>query len=376
MSEGIPISRSTETGSSNIQENLVYKRSTIEREQGPEFVERLSDDFKSFYRTLGYEEKEAVLISSGFDPSVRFIGSHISAFKPALLNGSVPNPGYFMVQDCIRTQNAKRMFDDEYLPRWGSSFTSLGSVVPADRLTEVSRDTANFFASALSISFNDIAIRVNSRDADLVEAGKIAFPGSTHEIDTQPDKYYRHQIGVEGVWGRNFNLALRNANGEGFSDVGNIIVIEQTDRKLGIELALGAETILKQVYNVEHVSDFYPVTGLESIDPRIGRKLEDALITSSILLREGLVPSASDNRGRILRTYMRSVLYLQQRAGLTEDRLRTIAQQFECRQFKTERADATEILFAYIDQYRKELQSPGGVKTPEDKVVLSVLTTL
>lgn len=373
MSESIPTQRSTKAGPAANPENLIYKRPTIEREQGPEVVERLAEDFKNFYQRLGYEEKEPVLISSGFDPSVRFIGSHISVFKPALLNRSIPSPGYFMVQDCIRTQNLKRMFDDEYLPRWGSSFTSLGNVAPAERLTEVSKEIADFLTSSLGVSPENIAIRVNSKDVDLAEAAKRAFPGSTHEVDTQPDKYYQHQIGIEGVWGRNFNLALRNAKEEGFSDVGNIILIEQADKKLGVELALGATTILKQVYNVEHVNDFYPVTGLESVDPRIGRKLEDALITSSILLREGLKPNASDNRGRILRTYMRSVLYLQARAGLTEEQLRAIAQQFERRQFKTETVETSEIILGYVEQYRKELQSPGGVKTPEDKVVLAAL---
>lgn len=71
---------------------------------------------------------------------------------------------------------------------------------------------------------------------------------------------------------------------------------------------------------------------------------------------------------------MRSVLYLQERAGLTEDQFQSIAQRFERRQFKTETSEATNALCNYIEQYRRELLSPGGVKTPEDKVILSALT--
>jgi hypothetical protein len=232
---------------------------------------------------------------------------------------------------------------------------------------------SDFLTSVLSVSQDNVAIRINSKDQDLVEAAQQGFPAAIHEIDTQPDKYYRHQIGVEGVWGRNFNLALRNANGEGFSDVGNIILIERADKKLGVELALGTTTILKQIYNVDHVGDFYPITGLETLDPRIGRKLEDALVTSTILLREGLMPNASDNRGRILRTYMRSILYLRERAGLAQEQLRAVAERFEQNQFKGNTSEAAEKICSYIEQYQKELLSPGGVKTAEDKVILAAL---
>lgn len=373
MNEGIPTRGSHEREVAPNPENIVYKRPSLKREQGPEVVEKLASDFKDYYRSLGYTEKEPVPISSGADPSVRFIGSHISVFKPELLDGSVPTPGEFIVQDCVRTQNAKKIFDDTYLPRWGSSFTSLGTIAPADRLNDVSREATGFLTKSLAVAPEDIALRVYSRDTDLVSAVEEAFPGSTIETDSQPDKYYRHQIGVEGVWGRNFNLALRNANGKGFSDVGNIILIENVEEKLGVELALGATTILKQVYNADHVSDFYPINGLEDIDPTIGRKLEDAIITSSILLREGLMPNASDNRGRILRKYMRAVLYLGERSGISEKDIRSIAAQFERRQFGAETPESTTKLFDYIQQYRSELMAQGGAKTSEDKVILSVL---
>ena len=375
MNEGIPTGKPSSEKSAENLDNVVYKRPNIERERGQEVVEELSAGFKDFYKARGYEEREPVLISSGFDPSVRFIGSHISVFKPELLEGTVPDPGNFMVQDCIRTQNSKKFFDDDYLPKWGSSFTSLGTISPAERLVDVSNEAREFLAQSLNVAQENIAIRVNSGDEDLSKAAAEAFSGSVREVDTQPEKYYRHQIGVEGVWGRNFNIALRNANGEGFADVGNIILIENAERKLGVELALGATTILKQVYNVDHVNDFYPITGLEGLDPKLGRKLEDAIITSSILLREGLAPNASDNRGRILRTYMRAILYLQERAGLSPEQVQTIAEQFEHRQFKTASPEAAEKISDYIAQYRKDLLAPGGAKTPEDKVILSVLNT-
>lgn len=36
------------------------------------------------------------------------------------------------------------------------------------------------------------------------------FKSEMFEIDTMQPKYYRHKLGIDGVWGRNFNLALRD----------------------------------------------------------------------------------------------------------------------------------------------------------------------
>ncbi|MFA6408368.1 MAG: hypothetical protein WCW36_02805 [Candidatus Paceibacterota bacterium] len=374
MKEGIPKQPSSAETSPKNLENPVYQKpiSSIEREQGPELVETLEDDFKDFFRARGYEEHEPVLISSGIDPTVRFIGSHISVFKPYLLSETVPTPGYFMTQDCIRTQNVKRLFDDEYLPHWGSFFTSLGTISPSDRLNDVCGESLSFLKEKLDINANDIRVRVSSKDIDLHETSKKVFHEDNLEVDTQRETYYRHKIGIDGVWGRNFNIALRNANGEGFSDVGNIILIENNEKKLGVELALGATTILKQIYNIEHVNDFYPVIGLPKLDPRISRKLEDSIIVSTTLLREGLEPNASDNRGRILRTYIRSILYFKERTGLSMDTIEDVLKRFEQEQFGANDSSASNKITEYLREYEQGLVS-SGAKTPEDEVILSAL---
>ncbi len=353
-------------------QNVTYEKPKLEREDGREAVESIKYDFKDFYHSRGYIEHEPALISSGTDPTVRFIGSHISVFKPYLLAGTVPNPGYFMSQDCIRTQNVKRLFDDEYNPRWGSFFTSLGTISPASRLEDVCGESRDFFKEKLSVEGDNIRIRVSSKDKDLLEASRKVFTDDRLEVDTQTENYYRHKIGIDGVWGRNFNVALRNANGEGFSDVGNVILIENSGKKLGVELALGATTILKQIYNIEHVNDFYPVIGLQKLDPNIGRKLEDAMIVSVTLLREGLEPNASDNRGRILRTYMRSISYLRERAGLPISEIESVLNQFEQKQFITDNPSASNKIIEYLKVYERTLLSKGA-QTPEDKQVLSAL---
>lgn len=352
--------------------NLVYEKPLFVRENAAEYVESIKNDFKNFYASLGYREQQSVPISSGIDPTVRFIGSHISVLKPYIIEQTIPTPGYFINQDCVRTQNVNNLFNDDNASKWGSSFASLGAIAPELRLNEVCHEAFRFLEDIQGIKKEDIRIRVSSQDQDLMSACTDYFSPDNIEVDTHQPPYYRHKIGVDGVRGRNFNIALRNPSGEGFSDVGNIILIENTEKKLGVEVALGASTILKQLYNLEHVNDCYPVIGLSNIAPKIRRKLEDAIIVSTILEREGLEPSATGNRERILRTYIRSLSYFRSRLKLTLDELSKIIYDFETRQFKESETSVFKKIVDYVRQYEEELLS-GNQKTPEDKIIKEAL---
>jgi hypothetical protein len=125
------------------------------------------------------------------------------------------------------------------------------------------------------------------------------------------------------------------------------------------------------------VNDCYPISNLPQINPKIKRKLEDAIIVSTALSREGLSreglePNASDNRGRILRTYMRSLIYLRERAGLSEEDITTALNQFEHKQFSDKSIDAASKIAEYLRDYEQEILTKGA-KSPEDKIVLSAL---
>lgn len=352
--------------------NLVYEKPLFVRENAAEYVESIKNDFKNFYASLGYKEQQSVPISSGIDPTVRFIGSHISVLKPYIIEQTIPTPGCFINQNCIRTQNVNNLFNDDVASRWGSSFASLGAISPEVRLNEVCHEAFRFLEDIQGIKKEDIRIRVSSQDQDLMSACTGHFSPDNIEVDTHQPPYYRHKIGVDDVWGRNFNIALRNASGEGFSDVGNIILIENAEKKLGVEVALGASTILKQVYNLEHVNDCYPVTGLPNMDPKVSRKLEDAIIVSTILEREGLEPSSTGNRERILRTYVRSLSYFRSRANITLEELSKVIYDFETRQFKESETNVSGKIVGYVRHYEEELLA-GSPKTPEDKIIKEAL---
>lgn len=346
----------------------IYGRERFLPERAREHVEGLVASFKDYYSTIGYSEEPPVNICSGIDPTVRFIGSHISVFKPYLVEDRVPDPGIFMRQNCVRTRNANRLLDDSYSPNWGSYFASIGALARPERLNEACQETFDFFESELEISPENILIRINSSDTDLLAACREHYDDDHLEIDGQKPEYYRHNIGLEGINGRNFNIALRNPDTDGFSDVGNIILLESKQKKLGVEIALGTSTILKQLYGLEHVQDCSPVIGLESLDKSIRRKFEDSIITSTVLYREGLRPIGQNNRNRILKQYVRSLSYFRGKTGMNIETLTGIMSSFERREFPDSVDPNAALIAEFVQVFENELFAKKDLTEDEQKI--------
>lgn len=331
----------------------IYGKVRFLPEHARERVDSLASDFKDFFGVLGYKEIRPIEISSGFDDSVLFIGSHISVFKPYLTEDNLPEPGVYMCQDCLRVRNANKLLDDNYCPNLGSYFTSLGALASPERLNNTCFETFVFFEKVLGIDKSNIMIRVSSADEDLLDACGQYYGSDNLEIDTKDPSYYSHRIGMEGIHGRSFNIALQDNNLNGFSDVGNIIVLENDEKKIGVEIALGATTILKQLYDLDHVQDCNPVIGLEKIkNESIRRKFEDAIATSVVLYNEGLRPFGKCNRNRILKKYVLSLGYFMTKSGMSFEDLEKVISDFTQRQL----GPNSEVAYAIMESV-KNLES-------------------
>lgn len=344
----------------------VYGNERFAPAMAKKHVEMLINSFRRYYSELGYEEKSPILISSGVDPTVRFIGSHISVFKPYLSNGNVPSPGIYMRQDCVRTRNASHLFEDSYYPSWGSYFPSIGVLSSPERLNEAYKDFSDFLREELKISPENILIRINSSDDDLMCACN--YCGESTEINSRHPEYYQHKIGMQGIWGRSCNIALKNASDNDFSDVGNIIVIENNARKIGVEIALGSTVVLKQLYGLDHVQDCTPVTGLIPENDTIRRKFEDSIITSTVLFREGLKPFGRDSRSKILKQYILSLSYFRAKSGLSISELFMVISNFEEREFPGSIQHVSGIIIRSIEKFEKELFFKENLTETEIKI--------
>lgn len=346
----------------------IYGLEKFPPETAKEHVESLVTDFKEHYSSLGYKEEPPVQISSGIDSTVRFIGSHISVFKPYLVENKVQTPGLFMRQNCLRTRNVDGLLDDDYSPNWGSYFPSIGAITPPERLNEACNETFDFFEKRLIISPENILIRINSADTDLIDACKQRYKEDKLEMNSRKIEYYRHHIGIEGVRGRNFNIALRNPNTDGFSDIGNIILLENTEKQLGVEIALGSTTILKQLYGLNHVQDCTPVVGLNTENETIRRKFEDAIITSTVLYREGLRPLGQHNRNRILKQYVRSLSYFRAKSRISIEDLSKIISSFEKMEFPESTEQTADVIVEFVKALENELLTKKNLTNDDEKI--------
>jgi hypothetical protein len=328
----------------------MFRASKPSRSGAREDMKRLANEFSDFYVSKGYTGHPPVLISSGIDPSVYLIGSHISVLKPYISSGSIPVPGYVIVQDCIRTQNLMlyRSSDKDF--NWASFFTSMGLLAPPARLREVGIEMIAFLRS-VGIHELDIRLRISSKDRDLVEA--CADMKHRAEIDTRPDSYYRHNLGFNDIFGRNYNICLRTPGTEGFVDVGNVILIEKSGIPIAVELALGSSTILKQVHGLSHIMECFDITGLETVDPLIRRKMEDAILVSLILYKEGLRPGQNGKR-RLLGQYVKTVSYYRTKAGIERDALFSILAAFEKSEFPMSGKCVSQEIMEYMTRFENK----------------------
>ena len=322
----------------------------FERKDSHVHMQNMVDGFLNYFQEHSCIKREPVKISSGIDPSVRFIGSHISVLKPYFMNGTIPDGGYVMSQPCVRTRNLKSYANDDFYPNWGAYFPSLGILTKPERLGEIANQTYEFIQDQWNIAPKNIKIRINTQDEDLMSLAHSIFSSDMFETNTMPTKYYRHKLGIDGVWGRNFNIALRDYGRDTFSDIGNVIILENQDKQLGIEIALGSSTVLKQIYGLNHVMDCHPVLGLDKYiqNPNIRVKMEDTIVTSMALYNDGLEPSNKENTNRLMKKYLEVMRDCADKTDLPKEALRKTLHQYELLEYGSNDGIFTQKIINFI----------------------------
>lgn len=341
-------------------------KSTFEKNiQG---IRNISEFFLSFYNGLGYQKIDSVQVSTGVDPTVRFIGSHISVMKPWLVDKEIPEGGICMVQDCIRIKSINSYVDENFDPMYGSFFTSIGALDRPENLDRCVKNVLSFF-NQLGISNDRIEINVSSKDEDLLQVANSL--DINVNVDTKPETYYQHQIGVDGVSGRNFNFAIKSPSGNSL-DVGNIIILENSEKKLAVETAIGTSTLLKQILGIGRIQEIYDFPGLEKINEKDRYKLQDLLFITIYLLREGLKPFGGDNRSRLLKSFIKNIIYFILNLKLDNEDLKEIVKSFEKKYFGEEKE--TDLLFNLMESFVNKIKvKKESQLSKEDKLIKSKL---
>jgi hypothetical protein len=316
----------------------------FKREMGHEYIQGMIDEFLSFFKLCSFVEHPPVKIHSRIDKTVIFIGSHISVLKPYLLNDELPEKGYVITQPCVRTQNLGKYKDEHFYPNWGSTFRSLGLLTPLDNAFPTMRLLIRFMREIWGIGGDNMKIRISKVDSDLMHLAHFLFDDGAFEIDTKPSAYYRHKIGVDGVWGRNFNIAIKNAGNGNFEDIGNVIMLENSEKVLGVEFAFGTSTILKSTKGLSHVLECNPILGTDGLSASLKIRFEDSLVTSMILYNDGLEPSNADITNRLMKKYIGIMLDSANKSRLDMAKIEKICIDYEALEFDGNNANSKKLL--------------------------------
>lgn len=273
-------------------------------------IENLKKDYSNYLLSKGYKQNPSVKITSGIDPSVVLVGSTISALKPKLLNHEVSNEGEFLFQRAIRTRGIKRLLIPEKL-EWYSYFDASGVLVNYDKLDKLVFDIIDFLNRFLNVDYSDIMVRVSERDNDLMKSLKNLDSRVVVEIDSREEKYYRHKYGLQelGIYGRNLNIAIRCCKELEYKDIGNIIIIESPNEKLGVECAIGVNAILMRMFGLSNSIEASSIIDVYHPVDDSDYKFLDCLSVVSHLAYENAILINSRSPQYIYRKYLRALKY-------------------------------------------------------------------
>lgn len=248
--------------------------------------------FRRHFTGFGHTERHRQALVSRHDPSIRFTNSTISVLKADLLDGCTED--LLLVQPALRLRNLTHWRLTGSVSVFGCYFVALGTLSPAGSLHRIHKSVLTWLTETAGVAGSRVVARVSSVDDDLLAAATDA--GGEIEVDGRPQQRYRHVFGVEGVRGRNLNLALRTR--DGLADICNIICIERDDgTALAVESAFGVNTVLARVHDLPHVLDASPVAAASPRPPDL--MALDALGSALPLIAEGLRPRAWGRAGNL-----------------------------------------------------------------------------
>lgn len=297
-----------------------------------EKIDAVNRAFIQCFSDNGYKRERSVDISSGVDNSVTYIGSGISVLKPILLNGQIHSKGNFIKQKAIRTQSLKNIYDKDKITEFTSFFDALCVLSNYEQLEVLVKDSFAFFEDYLGVAPQDIMLRINSEDIDLISATRNLNPQVKKEFDTRPIAYYKHKYGLDqqGIYGRNMNFAFRDKKSGEYKDVGNIIVLESKDRKYGAELALGVQPAVMRMYGIPTSLQSSYIADVMSIDSPEKFKYAESLVAVANLNKERIMKKDNSKRYPIYlyKKYLKALKHWQEELGISKVELMTMLEKY------------------------------------------------
>jgi hypothetical protein len=293
-------------------------------------LNHISQMYEKCFSEKGYQRQDSVKITSMIDDSVTFIGATICVFKPFVLSKTIGSEGRYLLQKSIRTRGVKNLTIPEYC-EWGSFFTCLGSIVNYSEMEKLVFDVFDYLTSYLAIDPKDIMIRINTGDKDLMSSLHNINSGIAIEKDSREDVYYKHKYGLDeqNIFGRNFNIAIRDTADNAFKDIGNIIVMESDKEKLAVEVGIGESSILLRQLGMRSSIECSRLAPIYEIHSAEELKLSDCLLVVSNLLYEDVKRIKYPRWPKYyFGRYCKALMYWKNKLGISDAELLTYIREY------------------------------------------------
>jgi len=291
-----------------------------------EYLNRIECGFDQHFSQRGYKKEEPVAVSSRIDPSVDLVGSKISALKRYVLNENIPPEGLYLIQDCFRTRGMKEL-KTVNPSKFGSCFRTMGTLTDPD-INRVVFDTFDYLVNGIGIKPRDLLIKINANDRDLIETTS-SVAGNIRRQENATDAHYQHRYGLDdqGIFGRDFNIAVRKQKTDEFITVGTIVLMEQNRRIIAVDMGIGNLSLAMcnfgkdNTLTVSRMADVFPINTVEK------QRFADSLIGLASLQKERVhkLSSHTDRASKTLRwkykKYEEAVVYWKSHFGLSDDQV-------------------------------------------------------
>lgn len=303
-----------------------------------EFLDFTEQSFTDCFTSKGYIKEQPVKITSRIDTSVDLIGSKISALKHYVLDENINNNGHCLIQDCFRAHKIKELQTSEPT-KFGTCFRIMGTLTKPN-IDKVVYDTFDFLTNSkyMGIPYDDLLIRINSQDADLMKSvKKTVNPKIVREIDSV-SAHYKHNYGLDdqNIFGRDFNIAVRKTGTKSFVNAGTIVLMEQGDNKIAIDMGIGNITLAMCKFGYDYSIKASRMADVFNIDSVEKMKIADAMIAISTLQNENVMDLKS-HRKTILwkyRKYNQALMYWKNKLGFSDMQIQEYMEQYINLEFK------------------------------------------
>lgn len=288
-----------------------------------EFLDFVESKFDECFSAKGYIYEKPVDITSQVDPTIDFIGSKISPLKKHIIENNIGNPGRYLSQNSMKLKSLHYLKTLE--PQVFGCYYKCMGVLALPNLEKVIYDTFDYLTNSkyLGIPMEDICIRINSNDEDLMKAVEIVDSSIKREVDTVSLKHYRHKYGMdkENITGRDFNIGIRKKGTNNFFNCGTFVVMETPEKPVAIDMGLGNCSLsmcnfgMNSTIESSRMADIIELNSIEKI------KFADALIAVSTLLKEDILNHPSKHFRKKFRQYLNGLQYWNQQLKLSPEEI-------------------------------------------------------